>query len=144
MEARSPSHGQPRRDVHRPAMDAELEAWKAADRELIRRGMLFIDTVWPDQKSLLRLYWGPDILRRWRKQGVTEQEQMQFLAWLWLDWRATEGGPTLAERMIGDPRLDARQAAILASHAASHMSVYQVVGLDTGKRRERRELLPGE
>lgn len=135
---------EPRTPVHRLATDAELDAWKAADSDLIDRGMRFIDKVRPDLESLVRLYWGPGIFRRWRKEGATDQEQMQFLAWLWLDWRAEEGGPTLAEQMIGDPTLDARQSEILSSHAASHMSVYQVVRLDPGNGVELEDILSGQ
>lgn len=123
--------------------DRELHGWKEADAELIREGMARFDKLKLDIQALLEKYWGKGILERWQETGATEQEEQQFLAWVWLDWRKTAGSKTIAEQMAADASRSEPQKQILASLNSSHMSVYQVVRLEPGRGAELENILEG-
>ena len=133
-----PIGSQPPRESER-----ELLEWKKADGQLIRKAMTRIDMSKLNMGALLEKYWGKGILERWREDGVTEQEQQQFLAWLWLDWRKAAGSKTFAEQMAVDESLSELQRQILASLNSAHMSVYQVVKLEPGYGLEMENILEG-
>jgi hypothetical protein len=124
-------------------LDPGLAAWKEVDRRLIRKGMERIDQAKPDFEKLVGSYWGKGTLERWQREGPTEPETEEFHAWLWLDWRKTRRGKTLAEAMATDPSLSSEERQILAALNASHRTVYQVVRLDPGRGVELENVLEG-
>jgi hypothetical protein len=94
-------------------------------------------------EKLVERYWGKGTLERWQREGPSEPETEEFHAWLWLDWRKTRRGKTLAEAMATDLSLSGEERQILAALNASHRTVYQVVRLDPGRGVELENVLEG-
>lgn len=123
--------------------DPELEAWKQADLDLIRRGMERIARSNPNLGRLVEDYWGAEARQRWRNGELSAEEEQQFFCWLWLDRRRSANDKTFAERLAAEGSLPERQRQILASLLASHMSVYQVVRVEPSVGVELENVLEG-
>jgi len=133
-------------DMTRPDRfdDPTLDAWKQADRAVVRKLSDSTAETYQDPHELFDKYFPASLMANLLKLSMEERAVAEMLDWAGLDYRPKAGAKTVAERMLEQPAdLTEKERQVLIGMAGAARSLWQIVRVVKDRGVEAEDLLRG-